>query len=809
MGGRPAFSHVVTSPRLAPGRVVTDGKYLSLDGAAFRVRGATYGTFRPRGDGALFPDRALVERDFCDMAAAGLNTVRTYTLPPADVLDVADALGLRLLVGLDYEDWRGQPTTGRTARRRVLSAGRSAVAEAMAACAGRPSVLAVLVGNEVPADVVRLHGPGAVQDTLSTLVAEVHAADPDMLAGYANFPTTEYLHVEGQDLVCFNVFLERPDLLRRYLRHLQVISGDLPLVVTELGLAAELHGETGQASALGWQLALVDESGCAGATVFAWTDEWAVAGKPVEGWGFGLTDGQRRHRPALPVAAAWARTTVRDLRETWPRISVVVCAYNEERTIEECLSSLRDCDYPDLEVIVCDDGSSDRTLSLATQFPFRVLSLPHGGLSAARNAGLAAATGDIVAYLDADASCHAEWPYRLAVSFDDGAVVATGGPNLPVPRSGLVERAVAASPGGPAHVLLTDDRAEHVPGCNMAFRTDVLRAIGGFDVLYRTAGDDVDVCWKLLDRGEQIAFAPAAQVRHHRRSTVAGFLRQQRGYGRAERMLASQHRHRFNRLGQAMWAGGVYGPGQLLPSLLRPLVYHGTRGAAAFQPVVVRRSERAHAWLSARLPLTVPLGAAGLLLALASRWFLLLPAAAGLVVLGYVAGVFLASRPPRDEPHPAAFRSLVALLHLVQPFARAAGRLTRRPPGPVPDAATAWTGDRLAWLAAIERRLAAAGRRVRHGGQHVGWDLEVSTPLLRGRLTTAVAWGWEPRFRLTVRPRMAAAVAALLAVALTAAGSRAGPVLLVLMAIAALVDRIVLARVVRRCIAATGPEGES
>ena len=120
--------------------------------------------------------------------------------------------------------------------------------------------------------------------------------------------------------------------------------------------------------------------------------------------------------------------------------------------------------YPDLQVLVCDDGSTDRTLEIARRSPFEVLALPHGGLSAARNAGLAAARGEIVAYLDADAACHPEWPFHLALAFEDPRVVVAGGPNLPWPDAGLVERAVALSPGNPVEVLVGDDRAEHVPG---------------------------------------------------------------------------------------------------------------------------------------------------------------------------------------------------------------------------------------------------------------------------------------------------------------------------------------------------------
>ena len=60
---------------------------------------------------------------------------------------------------------------------------------------------------------------------------------------------------------------------------------------------------------------------------------------------------------------------------------------------------------------------------------------------------------------------------------------------------------MARAPGGPTHVLLDDRIAEHVPGCNMAFRRDALLAIGGFNPVYLRAGDDVDVCWRLQAKG--------------------------------------------------------------------------------------------------------------------------------------------------------------------------------------------------------------------------------------------------------------------------------------------------------------------
>ncbi len=735
-------------------RVHPVGKHLALAGERFVVHGVTYGSFGRRDDGHRFPAPSQVRADFGAMTAVGINTVRIYEAPSRDVLDTAAEHGLQLIVGLDYHDWRMENTPGRATRRKIRAAGLHAVRHTMEICSGRPEVLAVSVGNEVPADIVRAHGIGHVEDTLSELVQAVHAADPDMLATYTNFPTTEYLQVDDVDLFTFNVFLEDPASFKKYLRHLQVVSGAKPLVITELGLAAEVHGEEAQATLLDRQLAIVDEVGCAGATIFSWTDEWTVADNHVEGWGFGLTTHDRRPKQAIESVKTWTTRSLKDLRDTWPRVSVVVCAYNEERTIEECLASLEACDYPDLEVILCDDGSSDRTLQISQRFPFRIIELPHGGLSRARNAGIEAASGEIVAFLDADAVCHPQWPWFLVMSFDDERVAATGGPNLPFPAAGLVERAVALSPGAPTEVLLTDDRAEHVAGCNMAFRREDILAIGGFDPAYTAAGDDVDVCWKLLDAGREIAFSPAAQISHHRRAKLRGYLRQQRGYGRAEKLLSGPHRHRFNALGQARWAGCIYGGVGLLPTLLRPVVYHGHQGHAPFQSVSGRRSESAAAWTSALLPFGLPIGLAGLALGLVTPWAFVVPALVLLSVGANLAAMVTSVRPDRREPQPMKLRLLVGLLHLLQPFVRTWGRLRghelatdENVSGP------AWNGDRATWLRQLDTNLRAQGLGVHIGQPHDPWDLKVtSRSLLRARISTAISWRWVPHASVSVSP---------------------------------------------------------
>lgn len=789
-------------------RVTATGRHLLRGDDPLRVHGVTYGSFTPRGDGARFPEASVVTSDFAAMQRLGIDTVRTYELPPVDVLDAADAHGLQLMVGLHYHDWLTEPHTGRRARHRVTDAACRAVDDALELIAGRQTILAVAVGNEVPVDLVRLHGRHHVEDTLGVMIQRLHSGDPDLLTTYVNFPTTEFLDVPDADIVSFNVFLEDHDAFRRYAEHLQLVSRNRPLLFTELGLASEIHGLQTQATTVADQLRCIDEVGAAGGFVFSWTDDWVVGGEPITGWGFGVTTADREHKPVGQTLSEWSGMSYpKGLRDQWPRVTVVVCAYNEEATIRECLGSVLASSYPDLELILCDDGSTDATATIAAELGVRTLALDHGGLSRARNAGLEESTGSIIAYLDADAACHPDWPFHLALSMEEG-FAATGGPNLAVPDAGWVERAIAHAPGQASEVLLGEGRAEHVPGCNMAFDRERLAEIGGFDVRYVAAGDDVDVCWKLLDRGHEIGFSPSAQVDHHRRSTIRGFLRQQRGYGRAERMLSGPHQHRLNRMGQARWRGFVYGPGALLPRLLRSTVYTGWSGSAPFQPVRDPRAEHVGANVIATLPFVLAIGLLAAPLALLAGWaiFVTAAAAAWLVGVGIAAG--LSAQLSHHEPRPARVRLVTGFVTVLQPIVRTWGRLTGSELAVDSEDPSTWVGDRLAWIDDLTLRLRARGAHVRAGRTGDFFDLEVAMPgPVAAQITTAVAWGWEPRWTVHYRPRRAWLGATALAVlVLMAAGlspvAAVGATVAVLI-VAATMCTTALHRQVRRAVAST------
>ena len=226
-----------------------------------------------------------------------------------------------------------------------------------------------------------------------------------------------------------------------------------------------------------------------------------------------------------------------------PRVTVIVPVRNAEGTIAKCISALLAQDYPKncLQIIIADNGSTDRTQEIIRSFPVNMVIEPSAGSYNARNLALPRATGSIIAFTDSDCVPEPDWLSRLIPGFADLGVAGCGGKIEDFIGTGWVQ---SYSNG---HVLRQDQSlAEstiphpYIIGANMAYRREVFSQIGTFDGRF-ISGGDTDMSWRVQQAGYQVRYVPEAVVHHFHRATVAGLYGQYFRYGIGRHCLTCKH----------------------------------------------------------------------------------------------------------------------------------------------------------------------------------------------------------------------------------------------------------------------------
>ncbi len=253
------------------------------------------------------------------------------------------------------------------------------------------------------------------------------------------------------------------------------------------------------------------------------------------------------HPPAQPARSSGI--SVSGDPAASPLVSVIVPAYNAAATLPACLAALQQQDFPhsQYEIIVVDDGSTDATAALAEAAGVKVIRQRNAGPAAARNAGAAAACGELLLFTDADCAPEPGWLAALAAALAEPDVAGAKGAYL-TRQTALVPRFTQ---------LEYEDRYDRMAGAanidfvdtySAAYRRDVFLTNGGFDTIFPTASvEDQELSFRLAEKGYRLVFVPGARVYHRHNPTLRAYVRRKFYIGYWKALLAAWHPARLVR----------------------------------------------------------------------------------------------------------------------------------------------------------------------------------------------------------------------------------------------------------------------
>lgn len=245
-------------------------------------------------------------------------------------------------------------------------------------------------------------------------------------------------------------------------------------------------------------------------------------------------------------------------------LSVIVPAYNAEKTLPGLLDSLSEQDFRDFEVIVVDDCSQDRTARIVNGYaPFNLVKLEENrGPAHCRNVGAGRAQGSVLVFTDSDCVVHRAWLSRINEFFSSVGSEALMGRLVLRPSNWLGDSISAL--GFPAGGSLGFDKVWRVDGdgiteslssCNCAIRRDIFNAVGGFDETFPYAGgEDSFLAYSLRKAGYSISYRPDVLVHHEARDSLGGFLRWQFRRGISSYIFARKVEDRKGYMSLRIWS---------------------------------------------------------------------------------------------------------------------------------------------------------------------------------------------------------------------------------------------------------------
>ncbi len=222
-----------------------------------------------------------------------------------------------------------------------------------------------------------------------------------------------------------------------------------------------------------------------------------------------------------------------------PKVSIIVAAYNSEQTMDECLKSILNLNYPEgfFEIIVMDGGSKDKTVQIAEQYPIKVVSIRLNA-PAAYNYAMKITSHPILGFIDADAKVEKDWLRKLVPHLQDPQVAGV---------SGSIETWNTQNPWAKSIGYELKTRYSRIgkytgriATMNLLLKKAVIEEAGGWDENLPSQYD-TDLGFRVSQLGYKIAYEPAAVCYHFNRPTIRAFYRQQFQYGKNTLKLYFKH----------------------------------------------------------------------------------------------------------------------------------------------------------------------------------------------------------------------------------------------------------------------------
>jgi mycofactocin system glycosyltransferase len=246
--------------------------------------------------------------------------------------------------------------------------------------------------------------------------------------------------------------------------------------------------------------------------------------------------------------------------ESYPEVSIIIPVKNRPEDITECLQSLSCLNYPAdrMEVIVVDDGSKRSISDIVSSFNAKLIRLEEShGASVCRNIGAQNASGDILAFLDADCIADKNWLREIVPFLQIEGIGAAGGlVDSYYHKSHLDRYEESFSSLSMGKRVISQGNTEsnfYVPSCNLLVKSAVFRAMGGFKKGMHV-GEDVDLCWKIRKNGHILLYVPVGKVAHKHRNQLFKMLQRRKDYGTSEAPLYYFHRDKKKRFPISIFA---------------------------------------------------------------------------------------------------------------------------------------------------------------------------------------------------------------------------------------------------------------